>query len=300
MYKSKNDRIFDFVNIILLIILTLVLLYPLYFTVIASVSEPMDVATGQVLFLPKGFTTDAYREVFKNSEIWQAYLNSVIYTVAGTLFSLAMTIPAAYVLSKKELLGRSMLSTYFVITMFFGGGLIPTYLQVKNLGLLNKSYTLIVLGALSVYNMVIVRVYFESAISNTLYEAAEIDGCSPIGQFFRIAIPLSKPVIAVITLYYAVAKWNDFFHGLLFLSKSSYYPLQLVLRNILIENQTRLATMDVTNLKAEELLYMTRQAYLAESMKYALIFISSLPMLIAYPFVQKYFVKGVMIGSIKG
>ena len=193
-----------------------------------------------------------------------------------------------------------MLSTYFVITMFFGGGLIPTYLQVKNLGLLNKSYTLIVLGALSVYNMVIVRVYFESAISNTLYEAAEIDGCSPIGQFFRIAIPLSKPVIAVITLYYAVAKWNDFFHGLLFLSKSSYYPLQLVLRNILIENQTRLATMDVTNLKAEELLYMTRQAYLAESMKYALIFISSLPMLIAYPFVQKYFVKGVMIGSIKG
>lgn len=214
--------------------------------------------------------------------------------------SLALTIPAAYVLSKKQLPGRGFISTYFVFTMFFGGGLIPTYLLVKDIGLLNKPYSLIILAGFSVYNMVITRVYFESSIPGALFEAAEIDGCSQLGQFFKIALPLAKPVVAVIALYYAVAKWNDFYHGLIFVSKSDYFPLQLVLRNILIENQTKITQMDTSNLRAEELLYLTRQAYMAEAMKYALIFISSLPMLIAYPFAQKYFVKGVMIGGVKG
>ena len=300
MFRSRNDRVFDTINAILLIMLLLIIAYPLYFTIIASISEPVDVATGKVVFLPKGFTMEAYQEVFKNDAVWTGYRNTLMYTVCGTLMSLLLTVPAAYVLSKKTLRFRGIISTYFVFTMFFGGGLIPTFLIVKQVGLLNKWYSLIILGGFSVYNMVICRVYFESSISEALYEAAEIDGCSPFGQFFKIALPLSKPVIAVIALYYAVAKWNDYFHGLVFITNSEYFPLQLVLRNILIENQTKITMVDTQNLQAEELLYLTRKAYMAEAMKYALIFISSLPMLIAYPFVQKYFVKGVMIGSIKG
>ena len=300
MKKSRSDRVFDAINELLLIVLVLIIVYPLYFTVIASFSEPVNVVEGKVIFLPSGFTLDPYKEVFKNSEVWVGYRNTIVYTVAGTVLSLMLTIPAAYVLSKKHLVGRGFISLYFVFTMFFGGGMIPFFITVKNLGLLNKPYTLIVLGCFSVYNMVISRVYFESSIPEALYEAAEIDGCSQIRQFFTIAVPLAKPVIAVIALYYAVARWNDFFTGLIFISDKKYYPLQLILRNILIENQTKISKMDTTNLKAEELLYLTRQAYMAEAMKYALIFISSLPMLIAYPFVQKYFVKGVMLGSIKG
>lgn len=300
MYNSKSDKVFDAAIILILVLIILVIAYPLYFTIIASFSEPVDVATGKVIFLPRGFTLDAYKEVFKNSEVWTGYLNTIIYTVFGTLMSLALTVPAAYVLSKKDIPMRGFISMYFVFTMFFGGGLIPTYLIVKNLGLLNKPYSLIILGGFSVYNMVITRVYFESSIPAPLYEAAEIDGCSQMGQFFKIALPLAKPVVAVIALYYAVGKWNDFYHGLIFLTDKEYFPLQLVLRNILIENQTKITQVDTSNLRAEELLYLTRQAYMAEAMKYALIFISSLPMLIAYPFVQKYFVKGVMIGSIKG
>ncbi len=300
MYNSRGEKLFDAVNILLLVLLALVILYPMYFTIIASVSEPADVATGKVVFAPCGFTLDAYREAFKTGDVWIGYRNSTFYTVCGTLFSLLLTIPAAYVLSKKQLVARGVIAMFFVITMFFGGGLIPFYITIKDLGLLNKPFTLVVLGSFSVYNMIITRVYFENSIPATLYEAAEIDGCGQIGMFFRIAVPLAKPVIAVITLYYAVARWNDFFQGLIFVSKSDYFPLQLVLRNILIENSTKLKNMNTKNIKAEELVYLTRQAYMAEAMKYALIFITSLPMLIAYPFVQKYFVKGVMLGSIKG
>jgi putative aldouronate transport system permease protein len=300
MFNSWNDKVFDTINIILLSLLLLIIIYPLYFTLIASISEPVDVATGKVILLPKGFTMEAYNGVFKDDRVWLGYKNSIIYTVLGTLVSLMLTIPAAYVLSKKQLIGRGIIATYFIFTMFFSGGLIPTYMVVRDVNLLNKPYSMIVLGCLSVYNMIVARVYYDTSIPSSLYEAAKIDGCSQFGMFFRIAIPLSKPIIAVIALYYAVGKWNDFFSALVFVSNESYFPLQLVLRNILLENQVRMALMDVSTLKGDELLYLTRQAYMAEAMKYALIFISSLPMLIAYPFVQKHFVKGVMIGSIKG
>ena len=300
MLRSKGDRTFDAVNTCLLILFMLIILYPLYFTIIASISEPVDVATGKVTFWPKGFSTDAYKEVFKNKQVWVGYKNAIVYTAFGTVLSLALTIPASYVLSKKNLGGRSVIAGYFAFTMFFGGGMIPFYLLVKNLHLLNKPYTLIILGSFSVYNMIIARVFFETSIPISLYEAAEIDGCSQFGQFFKIALPLAKPVIAVVALYYAVARWNDFFSGLMYVSKSEYYPLQLVLRNILLENQTSITQVDINNISAEELLYLTRKAYMAEAMKYALIFISSLPMLIAYPFVQKYFIKGIMVGAIKG
>ena len=298
--ESRGDRIFYAVNLAILLLLAAIVLYPLYFTVIASISEPYDVVSGNVVLWPKGFTLDSYRQIFQNEEIWVGFRNSVAYTVFGTLMSLVLTIPAAYALSKKNLWGRGLITTYFVIIMYFSGGLLPTYLVVRDLGLLNQPYTLIIIGSFSVYNMVVARTYYQSSIPESLYEAAEIDGCSGFGQFFRIAVPLSKPIIAVIALYYAVGRWNDFYNSLVYITNSDYYSLQQVLRNILLESQNALAAIDGNTMSSEEMVYFMRRAYMAEAMKYAIIFVSSLPMLLIYPLVQKHFVKGVMIGSVKG
>lgn len=298
--RINSDSVFSFVNTLILILICLIMIYPLYFTVIASVSEPVDVATGKVTFWPIGFTMDGYKEVFKQDAIWTGYRNTILYTVAGTALSLFLTIPAAYALSKKNMRFRGAISTFFAFTMFFSGGLLPTYLLVQNMGLNNKWYTIIVLGSFSVYNMVVARTYFQTSIPDALYEAAEIDGASQFGQFFRIALPLAKPIIAVIALYYAVGRWNDYFTAAIFISEPDYYPLQLVLRDILINNQLSIGALDTSGMSAEQLLYLTRKAYMAEAMKYSIIFIASLPMLIVYPFIQKYFVKGALIGSVKG
>ena len=300
MKGIHSDKAFTVINYTLLVIITLIILYPLYFTVIASISEPYDVVSGNVVLRPKGFTLDSYRQIFQNEEIWVGFRNSVAYTVFGTLMSLVLTIPAAYALSKKNLWGRGLITTYFVIIMYFSGGLLPTYLVVRDLGLLNQPYTLIIIGSFSVYNMVVARTYYQSSIPESLYEAAEIDGCSGFGQFFRIAVPLSKPIIAVIALYYAVGRWNDFYNSLVYITNSDYYSLQQVLRNILLESQNALAAIDGNTMSSEEMVYFMRRAYMAEAMKYAIIFVSSLPMLLIYPLVQKHFVKGVMIGSVKG
>lgn len=300
MFKIKSSTIFNFINQTILILIAIVLLYPLYFTVIASFSEPYDVVAGNVMFWFKGFTLDSYKDVFHNSDIWIGYRNGLTYTGLGTMLNLMLTIPAAYALSKKTLWKRNWFTTYFVITMYFSGGLLPTYLQVKSLGLLNKPYTLIILGGISVYNMVVARTYFQNSIPESLYEAAEIDGCSQFGQFFKIALPLAKPIIAVITLYYAVGRWNDFFNSLVYISSPKYFSLQMVLRNILLESQVALSQIDTSSMDSEQVAYMMQRAYRAEAMKYSIIFIASLPMLIIYPFVQKYFVKGVMVGSVKG
>ena len=300
MKGIHSDKAFTVINYTLLVIITLIILYPLYFTVIASISEPYDVVSGNVVLWPKGFTLDSYRQIFQNEEIWVGFRNSVAYTVFGTLMSLVLTIPAAYALSKKNLWGRGLITTYFVIIMYFSGGLLPTYLVVRDLGLLNQPYTLIIIGSFSVYNMVVARTYYQSSIPESLYEAAEIDGCSGFGQFFRIAVPLSKPIIAVIALYYAVGRWNDVYNSLVYITNSDYYSLQQVLRNILLESQNALAAIDGNTMSSEEMVYFMRRAYMAEAMKYAIIFVSSLPMLLIYPLVQKHFVKGVMIGSVKG
>ena len=300
MKGIHSDKAFTVINYTLLVIITLIILYPLYFTVIASISEPYDVVSGNVVLWPKGFTLDSYRQIFQNEEIWVGFRNSVAYTVFGTLMSLVLTIPAAYALSKKNLWGRGLITTYFVIILYFSGGLLPTYLVVRDLGLLNQPYTLIIIGSFSVYNMVVARTYYQSSIPESLYEAAEIDGCSGFGQFFRIAVPLSKPIIAVIALYYAVGRWNDFYNSLVYITNSDYYSLQQVLRNILLESQNALAAIDGNTMSSEEMVYFMRRAYMAEAMKYAIIFVSSLPMLLIYPLVQKHFVKGVMIGSVKG
>ena len=300
MGKLKSDKTFTVVNYTLLAILTLIILYPLYFTVIASISEPYEVVSGNVVLWPKGFTLESYAQIFHNEEIWTGFRNSTLYTVFGTMMSLILTIPAAYALSKKNLWGRGIITTYFVIIMYFSGGLLPTYLVVRDLGLLNQPYTLVIIGSFSVYNMVVARTYYQSSIPESLYEAAEIDGCSGFGQFFRIAIPLSKPIIAVIALYYAVGRWNDFYNSLVYITNSDYYSLQQILRNILLESQNALSAINGDTMSSEEMAYFMRRAYLAEAMKYAIIFVSSLPMLLIYPLVQKHFGKGGMVGSVKG
>lgn len=300
MLSKKKISGFDLFIYVALTILTLILAYPLYFVVIASFSEPYEVVKGNVFFWLRGFSLESYKNIFENSKIWVGYANTIKYTFFGTCLNLLLTIPAAYALSKPWLWKRGLLTTFFIIPMYFSGGLLPTYLQVRDMGLLNKSYTLIFLSGLSIYNMVVARTYFQTSIPDSLYEAAEIDGCSQFGQFFRIALPLSKPIVAVITLYYAVARWNDYYNSLVYVSSSKYHSLQMVLRNILLESQNAINNLDMSALTTEQMMSAAQKTYLAESMKYAVIFVASLPMLILYPFIQKYFVKGVMIGAVKG
>ena len=300
MRYSWNDRIFLIVIYAVIIVITLACLYPLYFTIIASVSEAHDVYTGKVNLLPSKFTLEAYQLVFQNSSIWLGYANTIFYTVVGTMLNLLLTIPSAYALSKERMYGRSFLMTLFIITMYFGGGMIPNYLLLKNLHLINTRWVLILCGGLSVYNMVVTRTYFQNNIPETLYEAARIDGASEFLIFLKMVIPLSAPIIAVITLYYAVGHWSSYFNAMIYLSDQELYPLQVVLRRILILNETAYQDATASGASAEELLSAERQAYMALTMKYALVFIASAPMLIVYPFVQKHFVKGIMIGSLKG
>ncbi len=298
--KPRDGKLFDVINITLLMILLVILLYPLYFTIIASFSEPYQVINGNVTFLPKGFTLESYQMAFNETRIWAGYRNSIIYTVLGTLFNLFLTIPAGYFLSKRELPGRQVVNIYFLITMYFSGGLIPTYLIIKNLGFIDQVYTLIILNGISIYNLVITRVFFQNSIPNDLYEAAFIDGASDFRAFFSIALPLAKPIIAVMALYYSVGHWNGYFTALIYVSKQALQPLQIVLRSILLMNETALSAIDPNVLDEEMVVALARRAYLAYTMKYGLIFIASAPLLIAYPFVQKYFVQGAMIGSLKG
>lgn len=297
MRQSRSDRVFSWVNTILMLIIVFIMLYPLYFIVIASFSEPYDVAKGNVVLLPKGLTLEAYESVFKEELIWVGYRNTLFYTVMGTIYNLVTLIPAAYVLSKKHLPGRTALSWFFFITMYFGGGMIPTYLLMKDLNLLNTPWVL-VLGGVSCYNLIVTRQFFSSSIPESLYEAAYIDGASELKSFVRIGLPLATPIIAVMTLFHAVGHWNSYYNALLYVRDRDLYPLQLVLRDILITQKTMLANIDPSQ-GAEVVEWAARRAYLAEAMKYSVIFIASAPLLIAYPFVQKYFVKGVMIGSVK-
>lgn len=298
--KNRKIKLFDVVNITLLLLLTFVCIYPLYYTVIASFSDYIPVATGKISFWPIDFTTLAYEAVFENQEIWSGYLNTIIYTVFGTMFNLFLTIPTAYVMSKKRMFGHALFTWFFLITMYFSGGMVPTYLLYKNLNLINNPMIMIITGGLSIYNMIVARTYFASSIPESHYESVRIDGGSEFDQFFRIALPLAKPVIAVITLYYAVGHWNSYFNAMMYLSNKKYHPLALVLRRILILNESVVSDDMLANMDARILEDLTQKANMAVVMKYALVLISSAPLLIAYPFVQKYFVKGVMIGSVKG
>ena len=298
--KSKTDRVFDILNIVFMGIILLAVAYPIYFTVIASVSDPYAVVSGELTFLPVKPTLEAYTNAFRESRIWLGYRNTLFYTAVGVLLNLCLTIPAGYVLSKKQLPGHGLITFYFLLTMYFSGGLIPTYLNVKALGLLNNIWTLVVLGGLSVYNVIVTRSFFVTSVPGELYEAAYIDGSSEFRTFFSIALPLAKAIVAVMALFYAVARWNNYYTAMIYVSDSNLQPLQAVLRGILLMNQTALGALDIDSMDPEVVKEYTRMAYMAEAMKYAVIFIASAPLLIAYPFVQKYFVKGVLIGSVKG
>ncbi len=293
--KTRADKVFDIVNFILLLIIGLIILYPLYFVVIASISDPNAVNKGQVVFFPKGATLMGYSRLFQDKTIWTGYRNTFLYTLAGTTLDVIVTVCAAYGLSRKELVGRSILMKYFIFTMYFSGGLIPLYVQVNNLGLYNTPWVLILLGTVSVYNLIIARSFFESTIPQELLEAAKLDGCSDFRFFVSIALPLSTSIIAVLVVYYGVGHWNQYFNALIFISKQKYYPLQVVLREILIQSRQTESVISEGDI-AE---MMEKNKY-AELIKFGVIVVSSLPVMVLYPFAQKFFVKGVMLGAVKG
>lgn len=295
--RCREDVIFDTVIFIILTLILFIVAYPLYWVIISSFSDPTAVSAGKVLLRPIGFTLKGYAEVFKNSQVMRGFFNSIVITVVGVCVNLAVTLPTAYALSRDNFSGKKPITVFYMITMFFGGGMIPTYLVVKNMHLLNTIWALVLPGCLSVYNMIVARTFFKSNISEELYEAGEIDGCTQSRFFFQIALPLSKAIIAIMVLYYGVGHWNSYFSALLYISDQDKYPLQLVLRNILITNQTALSQTATT---AAARAALQEQQQLIDVMKYSLIIISSVPVLIMYPLVQKHFVKGVMIGSVKG
>ncbi len=288
--RSKSDVIFDGVIFVILTFILLIVAYPLYFIIISSFSSPEKVSSGQVIFYPLGFTLEGYKKVFENDQVITGFINSLIYTTVGTCINLLLTIPTAFALSKRKFQGRKFVTIFYMITMFIGGGMIPTYLVVQKLGLLDSMWALILPGSLSVYNMIVARTFFQQNISEELYEAAELDGCGHGRFFFNIALPLSKAIIAIMVLYYGVGHWNSYFNALLYMQTEEKYPLQLVLRSILVQNSAQLSQTVVSAAQQEAV----------ELMKYSLIIISSIPVLILYPFIQRHFTKGVMIGSVKG
>lgn len=290
--QKGSDLLFDTINTILLIVIFLVILYPIYYICIASFSDPDLVLTGQITLLPKGLQLESYKRVFGNSEVMSGYLYTVLYAVVGTVINLAVTLTAAYALSRKDLKGNKLFTMFFVFTMFFGGGTVPTYMLVRNLHLLNTFWAMVIPNAMSVWNLIICRNYFDSNIPAELLEVSQIDGCRNYYFFAKIVLPLSKALIAVMVLFYAVAHWNSYMQPLLYISDRNMYPLQLVLKNILISSQPDASLAGMTD-RAE--LYKQ-----TEMLKYSLVVVSSVPMIMLYPFVQKYFVQGVMVGSVKG
>ncbi len=288
-----EDRIYYAAVNLILSLFTLAVLVPLIHIVAASFSSPTAVATSRVVLWPVDFSLKGYQAVFSNPYVLTGYWNTIFYTLLGTLINVTVTLLAAYPLSRKDLPFRGFFMFLFTFTMFFSGGLIPTYLLVSSLHLVGTFWSLLLPGALSVYNMILTRTFMQSNIPGELLEAAQIDGCSDLRFFFNMVLPLSKAVIAVITLYYAVGHWNAYFSAMIYLNEKDTYPLQLILRDILIANQ--ISTNDIV----DDAVLAGKQG-MADLLKYSLIIVSSLPIICVYPFVQKYFVKGVMIGSVKG
>ncbi|MDQ0877344.1 putative aldouronate transport system permease protein [Paenibacillus sp. V4I3] len=291
--KSTADKWFDALNMLVLSGFALLILYPLYFVVIASISEPDQIYAGNVWLWPKGVTLEGYRRILSDPQIWSGYGNSILYAVASALISVSLTIGAAYPLSRKDFYGRNTFMLFFVFTMFFSGGLIPTYLLVKNLGMVNTIWSVILPSAVDAFGIIIARTFFQSTIPEELREAAFMDGCRNTRFLWSVVIPLSKPIIAVLVLFAVVRQWNGFFDALIYLENEKLYPLQLVLRNILIQSQP-IGDMvsDIDSLLAKQ--------RVSELIKYGVILIAAAPLLLLYPFLQRYFVKGVLIGSVKG
>lgn len=295
MKQHNNDFLFDILNTLICIFIVIVVLYPVYFVIIASVSNPSSVANGNVWLYPKGFTLMGYKEIINDARIWVGYKNTLIYAIGGMLISMLFTMPAAYALSRKDFKARGVLMLFFTFTMFFNGGLIPTYLTVKNFHLDNTIWVMLIPFSVNVYNIIISRTFFQNNIPSELLEAAILDGCSNIQFFIKVVLPLSKAILAVISLYYIVGYWNEYFKALMYLREDKLYPLQMVLRDILIRNQAYTSGQLGSGASAEASVQQK-----ADLVKYGVIVVSTLPIIIIYPLIQKYFEKGVMIGSLKG
>ena len=288
---TAGDKVFFALNALFLCLLALIILYPLYFIVIASFSDPDAVLSGQVVLRPVNITLEGYQKVFQRQDIWIGYKNTILYTLVTVVIALAVTVPAGWGLSRKTTPGKKFWMIYFIIPMFFGGGLIPFYNVMGSLNLIGSAWAVILPAVLSVWNLFMTKTFFESSIPEGMLEAARIDGAGKFRTFFVIVLPLSKAIIAVMALYYAVGQWNSYFNGMIFLQDPNKYPLQLVLKEILIASESTVGGSGETILQ---------QFRLANLLKYVSVIVSSLPVLCLYPLVQKYFAQGVMIGSLKG
>lgn len=289
-----RDRVFDVLNYVLLTLALLAVMYPLYFIVIASFSDPELVNSGQVWLIPRGITLIGYERILQDSSIWTSYRNTILYTVLGTTLNLTFTLTAGYVLSRRNLLGRNVFMGLIVFTMLFHGGLIPRYLLIRSLGMLDTIWAMTIPKLVFVWNLIVCRTFFQSTIPDELHEAAVMDGCSNLRFFASVVVPLSSALISVMVLFYGVAHWNTFFDALIFLRRPELYPLQLVLREILIQAQMS------TEMMGEDMETLAEQQRLGDLIKYGTVIAASGPLLVLYPFLQKYFVKGVMIGALKG
>ncbi|WDH83145.1 carbohydrate ABC transporter permease [Paenibacillus urinalis] len=289
--NRSSDRVLEIAMYVFAVVLLIVLIYPIYFIIIASFSDPAAVANGQVWLFPKGFTLAGYQELLKHENIWIGYRNTILYTVIGTVISLVVNISAAYALSRKDLFGRRAISLFFIFTMFFNGGLIPTFLTIRDFHMYDTFLVMVLPFSVAVYNIIVARTFFQHSIPEDLWEAAQLDGCGNLRYYLQIVIPLSKAVISVIALWTAVGHWNSYFNALIYLKDPNLYPLQLILRNILITNQMQ-SSMGTGEAAAVAL-------RLANLMRYAVIIVATVPIMCIYPFVQKYFNQGVMIGAVK-
>jgi len=294
---TAKDKVFKVFNYSFLTLAMVVVLYPLIYIISASISDPAAVNSGKMWLLPKDITFEGYRLIFQNSDIWRGYLNTIIYTLLGTSINLAVTLPAAYALSRQDFVGRNVFTGIFVLTMFFEGGLIPTYLVVKGLGLIDTIWAMVLPNAAAIWNIVIARVFFQSTVPRELEEASIIDGASNFQLFFKVVLPLSAPIIAVMALFYGMKHWNSYFDALIYLKDRDMYPLQMILREILVLQEMASQNSSMTQSMAE---VMHSKQQLAAIIKYGVMLVSALPIIIVYPFLQRFFVQGVMIGSLKG
>ncbi|HIV91544.1 MAG TPA: carbohydrate ABC transporter permease [Candidatus Eisenbergiella stercoravium] len=290
---GTGDKIFYVLSGLILTVMLIAVLYPILFVLAASFSSGQAVSAGRVFLWPVDFSLEGYEIVFNNKDILLGFRNSIIYTVLGTFINLVMTMIAGYVLSRDDVPGHNQFMLLFTFTMFFSGGMIPNYMLLRNLHMLDTIWSMVIPGALGVYNMIIARTFIRTSIPGELLDAAQIDGCSDIRYFTTIVLPLSKAIMAVLVLFYGVGHWNSYFNPMLYLNTRELYPLPIILKEILIANQIDPSTVTDPELQM-------RIAQTADVIKYALIVVSTIPVMVIYPFVQKYFVKGVMIGSIKG
>ncbi len=292
---SRSDKIYLGIVYLFLGAFVLCVVYPLIYVVSCSFSSPEALVQGRVFLLPVEPGLQGYKAVFETSKVWRGYTNTVLYTVVGTIIGVCVTMMGAYVLSRKEFPLRGLLTVFFMITMFFGGGTIPMYLTLKDLKLLDTIWALVLPGAFSVWLSIVARTFINSSIPEELFEATSLDGGDYVQYFVMVVLPLAKPILAVLALNFALSHWNSYYSALLYLDTAAKYPLQIILRDILISN-----TIDITTSTNLDVNSMMEAQYLSELLKYSLIIVSSLPILVVYPFIQKYFIKGVMVGSVKG